>query len=419
MNTSKLVVAASCVAALFLISGCSQESGFRNIVGAADPKLANEPVPVTLVQANTRFGVKLCRNILAQEAGRNVFVSPASVSIALAMTYNGADGTTREAMARTLELRDMTLDEVNQANLILLSNLAYADSKVKLAIANSLWSKETMPFYPDFIERNRRYYGAEVTSLDFGDPTAPDIINGWVNRNTNGKIPEIIENIPPEAILYLINAIYFKGTWTEEFDPAATRQSDFTLPSGTTNRVPMMHQSGTYPYLETPEFQAVSLGYGDSSRFSMYVFLPGQSSSLAAFHESLTEENWSAWMSRFGKAEGDIGLPRFEIAYEKTLNGILKAMGMEIAFDPNGADFGKMLPVSPMANAYISEVKHKMYVKVNEEGAEAAAATSVEIGYTSFSPPFTMIVDRPFFAAIRDNQSGTILFMGSITDPQP
>jgi serpin B len=399
---------------------CSHSSGDRTIVGAADPRLAKEPVPPDLVAANTRFAFKLYRQVLAEDADTNVFISPASVSIALAMTYNGADGTTKEAMAQTLELGGMSLDDVNEANLILLSNLAYADDKVHLALANSLWSRENMPFYPDFLDRNRTYFGAQVTNLDFADPKSVDVVNGWVSRNTNGKIPKIVDAIPPEMILYLINAIWFKGEWNEKFDQTATRDEPFHLLGGPTKTVPMMHQTRTYNYYEGPGFQAASLPYGQEGRFSMYVFLPSTSSSLAAFHDSLTSENWDTWMASFHSMEGNIGLPRFEIDYEKTLNGALKAAGMAVAFDRDRADFSKMLPVSPEANAYISEVKHKTYVKVNEEGTEAAAVTSVGIGVTSVTIPperFTMIVDRPFFLVIRDNVSGTILFMGCIVDP--
>ena len=397
--------------------GCRQGAGDRTIVGAADRKLADVPVPADLVSANTRFAFELYRQVLKQDAGKNVFISPASVSIALAMTYNGADGSTKEAMARTLELGDMALDDVNQANLILLSNLAYADSKAILAIANSLWSRENMPFYPDFIDRNRKYFGAEVTNLDFDDPNSVNVINDWVRRNTNGKIPKIVEDIPPEMILYLINAIYFKGTWSDEFDPKQTRDEEFTLLDGSKKRVPMMHQTKSYRYLPGSGFQAASIPYGDSARFSMYVFLPDPGSSLEAFQGNLTAENWETWMASFGEMEGNLGLPRFEIEYEKKLNDVLKAIGMDIAFDPGQANFGKMLPVSGSANAYISEVKHKTYVKVNEEGTEAAAVASVGIGYTSVPQRFTMVMDRPFFVVIRDNVSGTILFMGSIVDP--
>lgn len=397
-------------------AGCGNGTSDRSIVGGADPKLAGEPVPTALVAANTGFAFTLYRQVLAEDAGKNVFMSPASISIALTMAYNGADGTTKEAMARTLAFGDMPLEEVNQANQILLSNLAYADSRVRLAIANSLWARERMPFYPDFIERNRTYYGAEITNLDFSDPNTVKTINAWVNRNTNGKIPTIIERIPEEMILYLINAIYFKGMWRDEFDPKETQNEQFSLLDGSKKTVPVMHQTEHYRYVAGNGFQAASLPYGEG-RFSMYVFLPDPGSSLAEFQGQLTAENWTTWMASFGSMEGNIGLPRFEIEYEKTLNDALKSIGMEIAFDPGAANFSKMLPVSPGANAYISEVKHKTYVKVNEEGTEAAAATSVGIGLTSMPQRFTMIMDRPFFVAIRDNQSGTILFMGSIVDP--
>jgi len=394
-------------------------SGTTNLAGAADPKLAGEPVDPRLVAGNTRFALNLFGRLARAEPANNVFISPASVSIALAMTYNGADGTTKDSMASVLGLDGMSLDEVNRANLVLLSNLAYADPKVRLAIANSLWAKQGMPFYDDFLARNRESFGAEVRNLDFGDPNSVKVINDWVSNNTNDRIKNILDMIPDGAILYLVNAIWFKGTWTEEFDKADTRDRPFTLASGAQKSVPMMSQDRRFAYHEEPGFQAVSLPYG-SRRFSMYVFLPAGNSSLGSFVSTLTPENWNRWMAAFDSSKGTVALPRFKIEYKTLLNDPLVALGMGVAFSMYQADFRKMLPVSPEANAYISRVIHQSFVEVNEEGTEAAAATVVEIGVTSAPPQgFTMVVDRPFFVAIRDNVSGTILFMGTINDPQP
>jgi len=404
--------------AVFSLAGCSKESGFENIVGAADPKLAKEPVPPNLVAANTRFAFKLFRELAAQDVGKNLFISPASVSLALTMTYNGADGTTRTAMADALELGGMSLEEVNQANLVLLSNLAFGDEKVKLAIANSLWGRKDVRFNDGFLERNRRFFGAEVASLDFADPGALATINGWVSDHTNGKIKDILDRIPSDAILYLINAIYFKGTWTTEFDKSKTVDAPFTLLNGSRKTMPMMRQSGKYAYYRGDSFQAVSLPYGDEGRFSMYLFLPDANSSLAAFQESLSAENWERWMAGFHPMDGDIALPRFKVEYKTEMKDALIALGMGIAFSED-ADFSEMFPPDAMRRAFISRVIHQSFVEVNEEGTEAAAATVVEITETAIPERFSMTIDRPFFCAIRDNTSGTVLFMGSIVDPQP
>ncbi|HAX80393.1 MAG TPA: proteinase inhibitor I4 serpin [Cyanobacteria bacterium UBA11372] len=368
-----------------------------------------------LVAANTKFGFKLFGEILKQNSSQNIFVSPTSVAIALSMTYNGANGSTQQAIAQTLELQGMSLDEVNQAQLALSQILTNPDPKVQLNIANSLWARQGISFKPDFLQRNKDFYKAQITNLNFNSPNATATINNWVNQNTKGKIPTIIDQVSPNAVLYLINAIYFKGSWTEEFPQNATQERPFTLLNGTRKQHPLMSQFGRFRYYENDSFQAISLPYG-SGRMSMYVFLPKPNVTLPSFYSTLTPENWEQWIQQFRTRQGSISLPRFKLEYDITLNQTLQALGMGIAFQDR-ANFTGMTsnPVS------IDEVKHKTFVEVNEEGTEAAAVTSVGIRATSARPvdePFNMVVDRPFFVAIRDNQTGTLLFMGSIVEPK-
>lgn len=368
-----------------------------------------------LASANTRFGLKLFAEIAKQDAGKNVFVSPASVGLALAMTYNGAVGETKQAMERALEIQGMNHLELNQGYAQLRSALQSVDPKVELSIANSLWGKKDLSFNPNFIERTKQYYGAEVAVLDFDDPNAPATINMWVSDKTKGKINKIVDRIDPQAILFLINAIYFKGAWAVEFDKAKTKEEEFTTLAGKVKRHPLMHQSGKYSYFEGNGFQAVSLPYG-AGQVSMYLFLPAKDSSLVEFQKNLSGANWDSWMGQFVMTDGEIAVPRFKLEYEIKLNDALKALGMGIAFDPNRADLTGIVENS----AFIKEVRHKTFVEVNEEGTEAAAATSVGVSVTSVMvppKPFRMIVDRPFFCAIRDNKTGTLLFLGSIKDP--
>jgi serpin B len=370
-----------------------------------------------LVAANTSFGFKLFAEVAKQDAGKNVFISPASVGLALAMTYNGAVGETKQAMERTLETRGMNHAELNSAYAQLRAALESADPKVQLNIANSMWGKKGVTFNPEFIRRNQQYYAADVKALDFGDPSAPATINSWVAEKTKGKIDQIIDRIDAQSILLLINAIYFKGAWAEEFNKQKTREEQFTTGAGTQKRHPMMHQSGKYRYYEGRDFQAVSLPYG-GGRVSMFIFLPAQNVGLNAFQKTLTATNWDAWMKEFAETKGDIAVPRFKVDYEIGLNDALNALGMGIAFDPNRADFSGVVQGSE--KVFISRVKHKTFAEVNEEGTEAAAVTSDEMRATSAMQPrntFRMIVDRPFFCAIRDNKTGSLLFMGSITDP--
>jgi serine protease inhibitor len=370
-----------------------------------------------LVAANTQFAFKLFAELTKSNIEHNVFVSPASVALALGMAYNGARGETARAIARTLELGEMSLDALNRANAALLESLRTIDAHVALAIANSLWGQQGISFAPDFLSRNQDLYRAEIATLDFGDPSAAATINAWVARNTGGKIETIVDQLDRSAIMVLINAIYFKGSWAKAFDPRRTRQLPFTLPGGRQKQLPMMAQTGKFDYYALPGFQAISLPYG-AGRASMYIVLPEQRSSLRAFRRELTHKSWESWLRHFRQSEGTIVLPRFKLAYESTLNDALTSLGMGMAFDRR-ADFSGMF-ADGKPSATIDEVKHKTFVEVNEQGTEAAAATSIGMIRMTMSPQrnFSMIVDRPFFCAIRDNQTGTLLFLGTIVDPE-
>ena len=372
-----------------------------------------------LQAATNRFAFKLYDQVVKERSGKNTFVSPASVMLALAMTYNGADGTTRQAMGRTLELEGMSLDEVNRSFADLKSALNPTDPKIQLKIANSLWARNGFTLKPDFVKRNKDAFKAEVATLDFANPSAANTINSWVNKNTEGKIDKIVDRIDAAAVLYLINAIYFKGQWQTEFKKADTKPDTFKLPGGDRKDVSMMSQSGTFFYHKGKDFQSVALPYGEGS-VSMYIFLPDEKTSLEQFERNLTAENWDMWMNSFQPTPGDLKLPRFKVEWESTLNEALKTLGMTEAFAPARANFSQIADVSGGNNLYISEVKHKTWAEVNEEGTEAAAVTSVGVFVTSVQVPrekFEMKVDRPFFFAIRDNRTKVVLFMGSVANP--
>jgi serpin B len=387
------------------------------VKGGNVARVSDEIIKNKLSMANTQFSLKLLQEILKQDAGKNVFISPASIAIALAMTYNGASGETQKAMAQALELNGMSIDEVNQAYASLKQSLENADPKVTLNIANSLWLREGASLKDDFLQRNRTYFGADVTERNFADPATVAVINGWVKEKTHGKIEAIIDQISPQMVLFLINAIYFKGSWTTEFDKAKTSDQPFTLLDNSQKSVPLMTQSGKFQYYSGGDFQMVSLPYGDG-RLSMLVLLPAESSSLTQLEQKLTATNWQQWLGQLHEAEGTLKLPRFKLEYEKQLNQTLKALGMGVAFDPQAADFSALY--SGPDNLFISDVRHKTFVEVNEEGTEAAAVTSVGAETTSMREqpePFEMIVNRPFMVAIRDSATGTLLFMGAIVQP--
>jgi serine protease inhibitor len=365
-----------------------------------------------LVESSNLFGFNLMKEVVAQSDGGNVFISPLSVSFALGMTYNGARGTTEEGMRAALEYGDLTVEEINQSYRDLIDMLCGLDPKVKMEIANSIWIREGFEVLQEFIDVNRTFFDAVVQVLDFSDPGAADVINAWVNEKTHGKIKDIVAKpISAVTVMFLINAIYFKGTWTTEFDPANTSDGTFHAPEGD-QVVKMMHLHDRMSYQDNADFQAVNLPYGDGM-FSMTLLLPKPGKDLDELIGDLSGENWSAWLAAFYPQEGDLYLPRFELEYETSLNDVLAALGMEVAFT-GGADF---TGINPGGGLFISNVKHKTYVKVNEEGTEAAAVTSVEIGYESEPLLFNLRVDRPFLFVIHDAHSSALLFVGKIVDP--
>lgn len=340
--------------------------------------------------------------------------------LALALTYNGAGGETRRAIAITLGLERMSLEHVNRAAADLMSALSSTDSQLQLNIANSLWAREGLPLAPDFVERSREHYAAEVTSLDFSSPTAPATINSWVSKNTEGRINEVVDRIDSEIVLFVINAIYFKGQWQFPFDKEKTKDDVFRLADGRQKKLPMMFQSGLYFYQKGKGFQAVVLPYG-SGQTSMYIFLPDENTPLDRFERNVTPENWETWMRGFSFAPGELTLPRFKIEYTADLNDVLSSLGMGEAFDPMRADFSEMAELPPDANRiFISRITHKALAEVNEEGTVAVAVTALLAGAALPQSPqekFVMKVDRPFFFAIRDDPTDTLLFIGSVLDP--
>ena len=364
-----------------------------------------------LSEANAKFGFKLLTELYNQKPNKNVFISPLSISIALTMTYNGARGATKQAMAKTLEIEGLDLGAVNQASAELREIIESADPQIELAIANSIWIRNTFDVVnPDFLDRNDRFFGAEIASLDFDDPQTVETINQWVNRNTQGKIQKILGEIEEHEVMFLINAIYFKGGWKGKFDASKTQDGVFHLLDGGEKQVPMMSHTCNYSYFERGDFRAVGLPYGEG-RVSMYIFLPEHSSNLDEFLADLNAENWENWLSRFWN-ERDLRLimPRFRLEYEMLLNDALKALGMEIAFIPFVANLEGIAPL-----LFIEKVIHKTFLEVNEEGTEAAAVTLVSPPPASSPGPF--IVNRPFFFAIHDNWTNTILFMGIVVEP--
>jgi serine protease inhibitor len=371
-----------------------------------------------VIRASNRFAFDILRETVVEEAASggpspNVFLSPLSASMALGMTMNGARGETLDGMRSALGFGAMGLESINASYRDVIDLLLGLDESVDMRIANSIWAKEGFPFHDAFFETARTYFDAEVGSLDFGSPTAAPTINDWVKEKTGDRIETIVPDpIPADIVMYLINAIYFKGDWREQFDRAQTRDQTFTRADGSTRTVPMMNRLGTMRFNRTEDVSVVELAYGREA-YAMTVVLPHEETELDALVASLDGERWDGWIEGLAEQRISLGLPRFRLEYETTMNEPLIRLGMERAFEEGNADFTGMSPVGE--DLFISSVVQKTFIDVNEEGTEAAAATSVGIGVVS-APP-SVIVDRPFIVAIRERLSGTIVFLGVIGDP--
>jgi serine protease inhibitor len=365
------------------------------------------------------FGVRIFDALTAAKPDSNVVVSPASAAFALSMAYDGAAGETATQMAAALG-SGTTPDEVDAANERLVSSLL-DQHDVTLEMANSVWFDAIRrdPL-PSFVSRVERAYRARAASLDFDDPDAAGTINDFVSSATHGKIAKIVDAIPASTVMYLVNATYFKGTWASKFDPTQTQPKPFALPGGATATVPRMSKSADFAYFETPDLQAVRLPYV-GGRFAMEIVLPRKTTSLTDVERSLSADQWRGWQSDFATRNGTLELPRFTLEWSSHLVDALEALGITRAFDASRAAFPAMFAPRPGNNVYISDVLQKTYLKVDEEGSEAAAVTQVTmtqaLAVAPRAAPFTMIVDHPFFCAIVDGQTGVPLFLAAVDDP--
>ncbi len=386
----------------------------ENLVAPGGGSVRLAPAAGEVVQSSQKFGLKLFREVVAQQQDTNVLISPLSVLMALGMTLNGARGETQQAMHSTLELAGLTEQEINQSYWTLMRMLAQLDPEVVMEIANSIWYGEDFEVRSDFIEVSQAYFDAVVRALDFNRPDAADIINAWIREKTQGTISELVESpISSLAMMLLIDAVYFKGTWTYEFDPEETESGTFRLPDGTRVPCSLMTQTNEFSHLRNDLFEAVDLPYG-SEQFSMTVLLPARSVGVDSLVRQLTPENWQRWLGSFVVDSGILWLPKLKLDYGIKLKNVLGVLGMEIAFG-GGADFSG---ISYYGGLFIEDVVHKTYIEVNEAGTEASAVTEVMISIgMEDQDVFFMRVDRPFVFVIREHQTGSILFIGRIVDP--
>jgi serine protease inhibitor len=341
---------------------------------------------------------------------QNLIISPLSVSFAMGMTSNGANGQTLTDIRKTMEFDSFTEAQVNSYYQNLITNLPTLDPNTTLKIANSIWYANNFTPLPAFIKTNTDFYTAEVKALDFNDRTGSvNAINGWVSEKTNNKIPKIIAQISDGARMYLINAIYFKSSWKKRFDAAKTYKAPFHLSGGSTVQTDFMTNNDVdLKAAFDNDATVVELPYSNS-KYSMVMIMPDED--VKAYALGLDSTKWNLLMGKLTGTRSTITMPKFKFSYGIDLKDILESLGMSIAFSDH-ADFSRI----SSTGLTITEVKHKAYIDVNEDGTEAAAATSVGMGLTA-APTKNIILDKPFIFAIREMKTGLILFAGVVSDP--
>jgi serine protease inhibitor len=364
-------------------------------------------------EADNEFTFKLFKKALTgQQAGKNIMLSPLSVSMAVGMASNGSAGQTLEGIRTAMEFKNFTEAQVNSYYQKLSTELPELDPKATLKIANSIWYDKDFTALPAFLKVNKDYYNATAEGLDFNSAGAKARINGWVNEKTNGKIPTIVDQIPQDMVMYLINAVYFKSNWTYKFDKNNTAKGDFYLGNDQKVQADFMTTKATLNMATAQDASIYELPYGNK-KYSMVIAIPAGNKPVAEFAADIDQAKWKGWMNGMTESTQDIRMPKFKFSYDITLNNALIGLGMGLAFGEGGnADFTR---INAAGNLQIDEVKHKTFIEVNEEGTEAAAVTSVGIVLTSLGP--SVVINRPFLFAIREMKTGLILFAGIVNNP--
>lgn len=396
-----ITIILSIVLVINLFVGCEGLTANNKATGTKSPDLT---------ASNNAFAFNIFNQLNQEDGEKDLFISPLSISSALTMTLNGARNTTLEDMKQTLNYSDISNDEINSGFNYVLNHLQNIDKKVDINIANSIWVKTGLDVNKDFIELNKESFNAYVESLDFSDDQSVDKINKWIEKATAGMIPKMLNNIPANVVMYLINAIYFKGEWRDEFDPDLTYQKSFNGINDQVTTVDMMSRTGTIDYWGNDDYKVVRLPYGDD-KVAMYCILPHEDGDINAVISGFNIEKWNDIKEKMS-AEDDVilGVPKFKIEYGiKELNDSLTSLGMASAFSDR-ADFTGIAD-----SIYISRVLHKAVIEVDEKGTKAAAVTVVEmkeLASIDGEEPIRFIADRPFMFIIADEEDGNILFMG-------
>ncbi|MCD4768603.1 MAG: serpin family protein [Bacteroidales bacterium] len=368
----------------------------------------------SLVESDNSFSFDIFKLIMENDTeSENIMISPLSISYALSMTLNGANGSTRDSMMNALRYYNLDIDDINNSYKDLTQSLMNVDERVIMEIANSVWVENRLNVKEEFINALKDYFDAEGYQFDISDPEIVDVINKWIEDHTHGKIKEMIDELSDDVVMLLVNAIYFNGKWRYKFDEDKTTDMPFYKRSNTEVMVPMMNQTTTLKVGGTEDLIIAELPYGQGN-YVMDVILPQNGNSINDILPQLTSESWNTWIGNFYEKEVNIFMPRFKYEYKKSLADVLSSMGMGIAFTPGLADFSNISD----QQLFISEVLHQTFIETKEEGTEAAAATVVMIELTSVEPSvLTISLDRPFLYIIRETSTNAILFFGMTGDP--
>ncbi len=402
------------LAAAFVLSSCAQPATnlMAGVHAAEWPASPAEP-DSKFTGAVSDFSWRLFQE--STKNSGNVLISPASVYFALAMTLNGADQDTRTAMLKALSANGLTVDELNKSCRDWATLLMNTNKTTKLSIANSIWYRDGFAADKDFLQRNADFYAAAAKTLDFDQEDSVKTINAWVKDATKGTIDKILDKINPEVMMYLINAVYFKADWQTQFDAAKTAAGKFAAPAGEVD-VKYLSRTDSMDYLQADDGEGILLPYKDG-RYAFMAILPNEGTAPRDLVLELTAEKAAAMLQGRKTQSVDLRLPKFETRYEDSLLDELKTLGMEVAFDPDQADFS-LMNAAHAKNLYISEVKHKTFCRVDELGTEAAAVTSVEVKLTSMpASDHQLNFNRPFIYGIVDTTTGAPLFLGIMENP--
>lgn len=425
-----------------MLNSQSKHHQLRVITGALACTIVFTPAtvdcktePTARFSPETKFGIETFKSLAEGKPSENIFISPISLHACLLLASNGASGSTADEMKHVLGFDTKTVSQMNEYERDLLdqlrsTNKSKPDSEVPpesstnsnadftLRLANSIWVDNKLKLNPSFVDKSKETFKAEVRPINFSDQKfATTTINDWVKQNTDGKISEIVDSLSSDQRYMLLNAAYFKADWQNEFNKANTTDGDFHVVKGTDKKVQMMQMTRSFGYLENKSFQAIELPYKDPDT-CMLVFLPRGKTQLANLVQRVTPSDWQGWMKDMDMHTGTLKLPRFSVSYGASCKQTLTKQGIKKAFTAEADFSGLMSPPS----VGISEVLHKTFVKVDEKGTEAAAATSAtdrSLGMANRpgSKPFTMIVDHPFLIAVWNKKTRTILFIGQIADP--